>query len=53
LPIGGSTGRGYVLQLLFSEKSPKIVNNSTTTEGREELNTYLESIKLKIKLMRV
>jgi hypothetical protein len=36
LGTGGSMGRKYVLQLLYSEKSHKIDNNSATTEAREK-----------------
>ncbi len=53
---GGSIGPRYVSKLLFSEKSQKfwnfylvknhkIANNSATTEAREKISTYLESLK--------
>jgi len=44
LPLGGSLGLGYVLQLSFMEKSQN-ANNLATTEAREKMSTYLESLK--------
>jgi hypothetical protein len=41
---GFSMGRRNVLQLLFVEKSQKLQKNLTTTEAREKISTYVESL---------
>jgi hypothetical protein len=41
MPLCGSMGLSYVLQLLFCKKS-KNTNKSATTEAREKLSTNLE-----------
>jgi hypothetical protein len=38
-------GPRYVSQLLFGEKNHNIANNSTTTEARYKVSTYLESLE--------
>ncbi len=38
-------GPRYVLKLLLSEISQNLANESTTTEAREEITTYLELSK--------
>jgi hypothetical protein len=44
LPIGGSIGPRYVLQLLLS-KNHKIADDSARTEAREKISAYIESLE--------